>query len=140
MYHPHRKRSGSVCHRASSIFGLAFAIQWIWLGILVSTEQRQPLLVTFLPSLGRLTGTKSKRSREPTKSCNQRHQKRSSIVSCLPDGFSSTLFTTMSRTTTSVSMTGSQSKMLNLSKFLRSEEHTSELQSLRHLVCRLLLE
>src|SRR5258705_3408633 len=25
-------------------------------------------------------------------------------------------------------------------KFLRSEEHTSELQSLRHLVCRLLLE
>src|ERR1035438_6063198 len=26
------------------------------------------------------------------------------------------------------------------SKFLRSEEHTSELQSLRHLVCRLLLE
>src|ERR1039458_10580138 len=27
-----------------------------------------------------------------------------------------------------------------LSDFLRSEEHTSELQSLRHLVCRLLLE
>src|ERR1035441_5585097 len=25
-------------------------------------------------------------------------------------------------------------------KFIRSEEHTSELQSLRHLVCRLLLE
>src|SRR5215831_4950551 len=27
-----------------------------------------------------------------------------------------------------------------IGKFLRSEEHTSELQSLRHLVCRLLLE
>src|SRR5262245_65022291 len=27
-----------------------------------------------------------------------------------------------------------------LAVFLRSEEHTSELQSLRHLVCRLLLE
>src|SRR5262245_62483752 len=26
------------------------------------------------------------------------------------------------------------------SRFVRSEEHTSELQSLRHLVCRLLLE
>src|SRR5207245_6318105 len=30
------------------------------------------------------------------------------------------LFTTMSRTTTSMSMTGSQSKILNLSKFLRT--------------------
>src|SRR5258705_6089507 len=29
---------------------------------------------------------------------------------------------------------------LNSSLFTRSEEHTSELQSLRHLVCRLLLE
>src|SRR5262245_62784665 len=29
---------------------------------------------------------------------------------------------------------------LNAPKGLRSEEHTSELQSLRHLVCRLLLE
>src|ERR1039458_10650255 len=28
----------------------------------------------------------------------------------------------------------------HLAKILRSEEHTSELQSLRHLVCRLLLE
>src|ERR1035441_5594574 len=32
-------------------------------------------------------------------------------------------------------------RMFNLSqKLVRSEEHTSELQSLRHLVCRLLLE
>src|SRR5258705_5252141 len=30
--------------------------------------------------------------------------------------------------------------VLPLSDVLRSEEHTSELQSLRHLVCRLLLE
>src|SRR5438045_8017462 len=30
--------------------------------------------------------------------------------------------------------------VLNSSRFSRSEEHTSELQSLRHLVCRLLLE
>src|ERR1035441_10756508 len=28
----------------------------------------------------------------------------------------------------------------DLASFIRSEEHTSELQSLRHLVCRLLLE
>ena len=34
--------------------------------------------------------------------------------------------------------TGKISKLLL--KFSRSEEHTSELQSLRHLVCRLLLE
>src|SRR5262245_63381761 len=31
-------------------------------------------------------------------------------------------------------------KALGLTPWLRSEEHTSELQSLRHLVCRLLLE
>src|SRR5262245_24008254 len=31
-------------------------------------------------------------------------------------------------------------RMRTLSKIMRSEEHTSELQSLRHLVCRLLLE
>src|SRR5205814_9517692 len=30
--------------------------------------------------------------------------------------------------------------VLNHAQFARSEEHTSELQSLRHLVCRLLLE
>src|SRR5205814_5321730 len=30
--------------------------------------------------------------------------------------------------------------LLELDEFERSEEHTSELQSLRHLVCRLLLE
>src|SRR5438045_8199452 len=30
--------------------------------------------------------------------------------------------------------------MVNALSFQRSEEHTSELQSLRHLVCRLLLE
>src|SRR5690554_7120976 len=32
------------------------------------------------------------------------------------------------------------SKVFTLSSFLRSEEHTSELQSRPHLVCRLLLE
>src|SRR5947199_5794498 len=31
-------------------------------------------------------------------------------------------------------------KIIHLLETLRSEEHTSELQSLRHLVCRLLLE
>src|SRR5262245_62899762 len=31
-------------------------------------------------------------------------------------------------------------ELLGISADLRSEEHTSELQSLRHLVCRLLLE
>ena len=31
-------------------------------------------------------------------------------------------------------------KFPKILKFVRSEEHTSELQSLRHLVCRLLLE
>src|SRR5690554_7210900 len=36
------------------------------------------------------------------------------------------------------SSTGSNSRMLEI--FLRSEEHTSELQSRPHLVCRLLLE
>src|ERR1035441_10724387 len=34
----------------------------------------------------------------------------------------------------------SQSFELRRARFLRSAEHTSELQSLRHLVCRLLLE
>src|ERR1035441_10024810 len=34
----------------------------------------------------------------------------------------------------------SQSKVASLPPLDRSEEHTSELQSLRHLVCRLLLE
>src|SRR5205814_2348024 len=31
-------------------------------------------------------------------------------------------------------------RLIDLKEVLRSEEHTSELQSLRHLVCRLLLE
>src|ERR1035438_2906292 len=34
----------------------------------------------------------------------------------------------------------SERQRLNVNSSLRSEEHTSELQSLRHLVCRLLLE
>src|SRR5205814_9118752 len=39
------------------------------------------------------------------------------------------------------SRAGGTFRLLNQKKnFLRSEEHTSELQSLRHLVCRLLLE
>src|SRR5205814_6933809 len=33
-----------------------------------------------------------------------------------------------------------ETHVLTRGDFLRSEEHTSELQSLRHLVCRLLLE
>src|SRR5258705_5593808 len=33
-----------------------------------------------------------------------------------------------------------QGQIRNRCNFVRSEEHTSELQSLRHLVCRLLLE
>src|SRR5262245_64560090 len=36
--------------------------------------------------------------------------------------------------------TGVELGVLSLSPVTRSEEHTSELQSLRHLVCRLLLE
>src|SRR5258705_8404690 len=36
--------------------------------------------------------------------------------------------------------TTSSRKRIRFSKLPRSEEHTSELQSLRHLVCRLLLE
>src|SRR5436853_4595614 len=35
---------------------------------------------------------------------------------------------------------GADTGPLHLAAALRSEEHTSELQSLRHLVCRLLLE
>src|SRR5437899_8398637 len=35
---------------------------------------------------------------------------------------------------------GVQPRMNGVPSFARSEEHTSELQSLRHLVCRLLLE
>src|SRR5258705_8239686 len=31
-------------------------------------------------------------------------------------------------------------RLIDVCRFFRSEEHTSELQSLRHLVCRLLLE
>src|SRR5947199_1417766 len=38
-----------------------------------------------------------------------------------------------------LSVKGVENKILRLTH-LRSEEHTSELQSLRHLVCRLLLE
>src|SRR5947199_5222265 len=34
----------------------------------------------------------------------------------------------------------SRGRMSPIKDFIRSEEHTSELQSLRHLVCRLLLE
>src|SRR5436853_4174707 len=44
---------------------------------------------------------------------------------------------------TSPFWTGRQSKRIHngqIGEVLRSEEHTSELQSLRHLVCRLLLE
>src|SRR5947199_6704548 len=70
---------------------------------------------------------------------------------------SSTLFpyTTLFRSTSQMSMllarpenaeTGSRglslfyTELRDSSERLRSEEHTSELQSLRHLVCRLLLE
>src|SRR5258705_2440854 len=35
---------------------------------------------------------------------------------------------------------GSSSRWRHVQRLTRSEEHTSELQSLRHLVCRLLLE
>src|ERR1035441_6244072 len=35
---------------------------------------------------------------------------------------------------------GCPSSHMNIVRLVRSEEHTSELQSLRHLVCRLLLE
>src|SRR5258705_3080626 len=43
-----------------------------------------------------------------------------------------------SRSTQSTSIGGG--KNIPVEQFTRSEEHTSELQSLRHLVCRLLLE
>src|SRR5262245_63071589 len=39
-----------------------------------------------------------------------------------------------------ISKTSQQDSQDEVLKILRSEEHTSELQSLRHLVCRLLLE
>src|SRR5262245_66696202 len=39
-----------------------------------------------------------------------------------------------------VGLTKRSAKLSDRAKRLRSEEHTSELQSLRHLVCRLLLE
>src|SRR5262245_65150003 len=37
-------------------------------------------------------------------------------------------------------VTALENRRRDLQVYLRSEEHTSELQSLRHLVCRLLLE
>src|SRR5438045_7831281 len=45
-----------------------------------------------------------------------------------------------SRTTSASGSTTSSARRSRASMVPRSEEHTSELQSLRHLVCRLLLE
>src|SRR5438045_6342567 len=44
------------------------------------------------------------------------------------------------RETTKLSSLNQRPLCFNDESFVRSEEHTSELQSLRHLVCRLLLE
>src|SRR5436853_4092505 len=54
-----------------------------------------------------------------------------------------TLFRSAITSLTATSCVPSGTKILAMvpsSRFWRSEEHTSELQSLRHLVCRLLLE
>src|ERR1035438_4402879 len=45
-----------------------------------------------------------------------------------------------SRRLTAITEASSARLALTVERFARSEEHTSELQSLRHLVCRLLLE
>src|ERR1039458_10754502 len=54
----------------------------------------------------------------------------------------STLFpyTTLFRSRSTLWWSSMRSLRLRFGGFPRSEEHTSELQSLRHLVCRLLLE
>src|SRR5262245_833694 len=62
-----------------------------------------------------------------------------------PNPFSAMSFLgqTFAPTTTvnpSAAPAGSSLASLGFGKLMRSEEHTSELQSLRHLVCRLLLE
>src|SRR5258705_9640908 len=46
----------------------------------------------------------------------------------------------MDEPTTHLDMSSIDALLYALDQFERSEEHTSELQSLRHLVCRLLLE
>src|SRR5258708_11025643 len=51
-----------------------------------------------------------------------------------------TLFRSQVVRTTSVAAAGSRGSKSRFTRFRRSEEHTSELQSPDHLVCRLLLE
>src|SRR5262245_64302864 len=51
-----------------------------------------------------------------------------------------TLFRSRNTSSRSLGPSGRPANAMAASSFARSEEHTSELQSLRHLVCRLLLE
>src|SRR5205814_4415226 len=62
---------------------------------------------------------------------------RITITWAMPDARKAS--TLISTNTTAASASPPSSRM-ELTPTLRSEEHTSELQSLRHLVCRLLLE
>src|ERR1035441_10992508 len=61
------------------------------------------------------------------------------LVSRIPPDVSGSVWM-MSTALFSISGRNPSSRPKRLSPVLRSEEHTSELQSLRHLVCRLLLE
>src|SRR5437899_4253016 len=70
------------------------------------------------------------------------------LIICLPPRFTLFPYTTLFRSLGMMLMAGGEDLMMiflglelmSVAVYVRSEEHTSELQSLRHLVCRLLLE
>src|ERR1035438_10666794 len=61
-------------------------------------------------------------------------------TSLVQTGGPKTVFETLFKYPRVVARHGGAPSVEARERFLRSEEHTSELQSLRHLVCRLLLE
>src|SRR5258705_5336961 len=63
------------------------------------------------------------------------------IVEARPSGYPTNFFTSIQKPAgTEVTKSYGEVGQIPDTMFKRSEEHTSELQSLRHLVCRLLLE